>query len=398
MLRKTGYALVLLLAVLAGLVFNFREEVTRLAAVNTLFSPERIVRNFSHMDEMFLHAAVPLPGPVRALEGESAPLPTRLEGLDVADYLSQTATTSLLVLKDGRIAHESYRLGTRPDDLRISWSVAKSVLSLAVGAAVERGELDLGRTVDSYVPALADGAYAGVTVEQALRMSSGVSFDEVYLDFWSDINRMGRVLALGGSMDGFAAARSERARPAGTVRQYNSIDTHVVAMALRAATGRSLPAVVGETVLGPAGLEGPVHYVTDGEGTAFALGGLNMSTRDYARIGQLVLEGGRVGDRQVVAADWIARSTAASAPEPAAPDGFGYGYQWWVPEEAEGVVLGRGVYGQYLWIDRPRGVVIVKTAANRAFREPGALDRDVRFMDRLAASISAAPAGPRPGS
>ena len=382
MLERIGVALLVVVALLAGWAFTLREEATRLLAVNSLFAEERIVDNFSNMNAMFLHAPVRSEG-VRLFAGEAVPLPERVGGIDVETYLSGTATTSLLVLRDGRVVHEVYRLGTSPSDRRISWSMAKSVLSLAVGVAVRDGLVDLDRTVESYVPALAGSAYKGVTVRQALSMSSGVLFDEDYLDFWSDINRMGRTLALGGSMDAFAAARDERTREPGTVRQYNSIDTHVVAMVLRAATGRSLPDYLSEAVLQPAGVEDGGYYVTDGEGTAFALGGLNLTTRDYARIGLMVLR-----EDGPMPREWIAVSTSAVAPPPAEPDGFGYGYQWWMPDGTRGVTLARGVYGQYLWIDRPRGVVIVKTSADRGFREPGASARDMEFLEALAASVS----------
>lgn len=385
--RNAGYAIVLLIAASAGVLFAYREEVTRLYAATTLFDPDRIVTNFSNMDDLFLSVPIPLPGAARSLIGESRSLPPTLAGLDTAKYLSKTATTSLLVMRGSQIFHESYYLGTGPDDLRISWSMAKSVLSLVLGAAVKDAQIDLDLPVSSYVTELAESAYEGVTVRDALNMASGVAFDEDYLDFWSDINRMGRVLALGGSMDKFAAAVDERARGPGIARQYVSIDTHVLAMVLRAATGRSLPDLVGDRLLGPLGLEGPGYYLTDGDGVAFALGGLNLKTRDYARIGRMVLDKGFANGTQLIPVDWIEKSTIASAPSAVVPDGFDYGFQWWLPSDTDDVVLARGIYGQYLWIDRAQDVVIVKTAAHRGFRDPGASERDIRFMRSLAAAM-----------
>ncbi len=145
-------------------------------------------------------------------------------------------------------------------------------------------------------------------------MASGVAFNEDYLDFWSDINRMGRVLALGGSMDGFAAGQTGRRGPPGTAWEYVSIDTHVIGMVIRGATGRSIPDLMQERLFVPLGLDADPYYVTDGNDVAFVLGGLNMTTRDYARLGQLVEQNGEWQGRQVIPADWLAESTARSAP------------------------------------------------------------------------------------
>lgn len=371
-LKKIGLVLAVLVAAIAIAAGIYREELTRLMAVNTLFSEERIVGNFSNMNTMFESRPVPSGATSPPLPTQLQPLPETVTGrgltLNVEDTLAKTKTTSLLVMRDGKIIHEEYRLGTKADDQRISWSVAKSVLSLATGVAVERGLLDLDRAVETYEPSLVGSAYEGVSVRQVLQMSSGVRFNEDYFDFWSDINRMGRVLALGGSMDEFAAQVEERDREPGVARKYVSIDTHIAAMVLRAATGKALSQWVSETLFQPLGISQGAYYVTDGEGVAFALGGLNLKTRDYARIGQLVLNNGRVGAKSVVPASWIIESIAASAPAATQADGFGYGYQWWIPDGTSGVVVARGIYGQFIWIDRKTRTVVVKTSADRAFR------------------------------
>jgi CubicO group peptidase (beta-lactamase class C family) len=217
-------------------------------------------------------------------------------------------------------------------------------------------------------------------------MTSGVAFDEDYLDYHSDINRMGRVLALGGTMDGFAAGLEARAAPPGTRWKYVSIDTHALAMALRGATGQPLRALLSERIIAPLGLEAAPYYLVDGEGVAFALGGLNLTTRDYARFGLMVAQMGRFEGRQIVPAGWIAASTRPSAPTP--EGARRYGLHWWMPADArEGEVFAQGIYGQYLYIDRARGAVIVVTAADRGFREPGVGDANIAMLRRLAAAL-----------
>ncbi|WP_299588607.1 serine hydrolase [uncultured Tateyamaria sp.] len=356
--------------IIAALVVGFykREEITRLLAVNSLFDQDRIVSNFSNMDGAFLHREIPKgAGPVSPLP-EGAPM---LMPDAYAQWVTDRSVTSTLVLKDGQIVHEAYYLGTTPDDRRISWSVAKSYLSALFGILVDEGAIpSLDAPVTDYVPTLKGGAYDGATILDVLQMSSGITFDEDYLDYDSDINRMGRVIALGGKMDDFATGLTERFAAPGSEWKYTSIDTHIVGMVARAATGRDVPDLMAEKLIAPLGLEQPPYYLTDGVGVAFVLGGLNITTRDYARFGQMILQNGMWQGQQIVPADWVAASTAPTARTK--PGKIGYGYQWWIPVGAgPGEFMGRGIYGQYLYVDQQAGVVIVSTAADRQFREEG---------------------------
>jgi len=377
--------IVLMLALAAVVVGVWkREEIQRLLAVNSLFSEEKIVHNFSHMDQAFL--TVPLPrgdGPTWELPyGPAYDLP---EGGQ--NWIEERAVTSLLVMQDGQIRFEEYYLGTGPDDRRISWSMAKSYLSALFGIVMNEGAItSLDDPVVKYAPKLKGSAYEPATIRNVLNMASGVTFDEDYLDPNSDINRMGRVVALGGELDDFAASLKDSFAAPGEVWQYVSIDTHVVGMVIRGATGRSIPDLLTEKIVQPLGLERDGYYVTDGAGVAFVLGGLNFTTRDYARFGQMILQNGLRDGRQIVPADWIAESTWPSAPTE--PGKIGYGYQWWIPVGAhEGEFLARGVYGQYMYFDQPRGVLIVATGADRKFREPGVNEQNIEMFRNIAQSL-----------
>jgi CubicO group peptidase (beta-lactamase class C family) len=288
------------------------------------------------------------------------------------------------MLQNGKLRHESYYKDTTAEDRRISWSVAKSFISVLMGIALDEGAIDsIDDPVTKYAPSLMDSAYAGASIEDVLLMSSGVTFDEDYLDPSSDINKMGRVLALGRSMDAFTADLTETFQPAGSAWQYVSIDTHVLGMVLRGATGKSIPALLSEKVVASLGLEAAPYYVTDGYGTAFVLGGLNMRTRDYARFGQMVLQDGKHNGRQIVPADWLRQSTAPLAETKAGA--IQYGYQWWIPADAqEGEFMARGIYGQYIYINRNTQTVIALNGAHRGFREEGVFDRNMAVLRQLA--------------
>ncbi len=361
---------ILVLLVIAAVAVGIwkREEITRLLAVNSLFSEERIVGNFSNMNKAFLTREVNRgSGPVSEIpQGEAMKLPAETEA-----WIRDRSVTALVVLKDGALRHESYHLGTSAEDRRISWSVAKSFLSALYGIIAAEGKIaSLDDPVTQYAPGLKGTAYDGATVRNVLNMASGVEFDEDYLDYDSDINRMGREIALGGTMDGFTRALKDKFVTPGKQWQYVSIDTHVIGMVIRGATGRDIPDLLSEKVIAPLGLEATPYYVTDGEGVAFVLGGLNLRTRDYARFGQMFVDGGRYAGKQVVPEDWVTASTQPSAPTE--PGKIGYGFQWWIPIGAtEGEYLARGVYGQYIYVNQPAGVVIASNAADRQFREPG---------------------------
>ncbi len=380
-MRRILKFLALLVLILAVAAVWKRQEITRLLAVNSLFAPEKIVQNFSHMDQLFLHrelsrgdgAISPLPA------GTPVPLTPAAQ-----DWIKARSVTAIVSLKAGQVVQEQYFLGTGPEDKRISWSVAKSFLASLFGIIEAEGAIgSLDDQVTKYAPALAGSAYDGATIRDVLTMSSGVAFNEDYLDFWSDINKMGRVLALGGSMDGFAAGLKTRDTAPGSHWHYVSIDTHVIGMVIRGATGKSIPELMETKLIGPMGFEAAPYYITDGLGVAFVLGGLNLTTRDYARFGQMVLQKGEWQGKQVVPADWIAASTS-----PQAKDGSAYGFQWWIPPNAApGEVMAQGIYGQYIYINPGLGVVIAVNSADRGFEEPGVYDGNIAMLRAIAAGL-----------
>jgi len=367
---------VLFALVLAAIVVGVwkRDEISRLLAVNSLFSEDKIVFNFSNMDQAFLSTPVPRGnGPTAELTyGPEFTLPSKVD-----DWIAARDVTALVILKDGQIVYESYFKGTDPEDRRVSWSVAKSYLSALLGILLDEGQIaSLDDQVTQYAPSLVGTAYEGATIRNVLNMASGVTFDEDYLDKGSDINRMGRVIALGGELDEFTASLKQTFAEPGTQWQYVSIDTHVISMVIRGATGRSIPDLLSEKIVAPMGLEYDPYYLTDGSGVAFVLGGLNLTTRDYARMGQMFLQDGFYNGKQIVPADWVAASTVPSAPT--APGAIGYGYQWWIPQSGNaGEFMARGVYGQYIYIDRAAGVVIATNSADRSFRDAGVSEQNI---------------------
>ena len=383
LMRRILQALGLVLLIAAAAARWKREEIGRLLAVNSLCEADNIVQNFSHMDHLFLTR------PLSRGEGPVSPLPTGPViplSPEAEQWIKDRSVTALVALKNGQLVQESYYLGTGPDDLRISWSVAKSFLAALFGVIEAEGAIgSLDDPVLKYAPLLAGSAYDGATIRDVLTMSSGVAFNEDYLDFNSDINKMGRVLALGGSMDGFAAGLKARAAEPGARWHYVSIDTHVIGMVIRGATGKDIPELLESRILHSMGLEAAPYYLTDGEGVSFVLGGLNLTTRDYARFGQMVLQGGKWQGMQVVPEAWVVAMTS-----PQAKDGSAYGFQWWIPPDAApGEVMAQGIYGQYIYINPGLGVVIAVNSADRGFEEPGVDQGNIAMLRAIAAGLGA---------
>jgi CubicO group peptidase (beta-lactamase class C family) len=362
----------------ASLAFLKREEITRLMAVNTLFAPDKITKNFTHMDKLFLIRNLSRgDGPVTPLPaGPPLALPPA-----VAEWIRARNITALVVLRHGKLVHESYHLGTSRTDLRISWSMAKSFLSALFGTVLAEGKIgSLDDQVTKYAPELIGSAYDGVSIRHLLNMTTGVAFNEDFQDYTSDINRMGRALALGGSMDAFAASLKTRDAAPGTKWRYVSIDTHVLGM-VKGATGRDPADLIEARIIEPLGLEAAPYYLTDGDGTAFVLGGLNLISRDYARFGQMILQKGQWQGRQIVPADWIAAATAASA-----PGGVEYGYQWSTIAGGHGDFMAQGIYGQYMYISPRYDTVIVVNASDRGFEDTGVGDSNITMLQTIAAT------------
>ncbi|MBL4801002.1 MAG: serine hydrolase [Emcibacter sp.] len=372
LLRITGATLFFALVVFAGVVVFNHEQASRLYGTMTLFQKENILHNFSHMDEIFLSKPIKRDGPVFNFGQAPHDLPEnfiyRGETVSTDEFLQRRATTALLVIKDDDINYEKYYQGTTGQDLRISWSMAKSFTVTLFGIAVEKGLIDINAPVEKYLPEMKGSGYEGVPVRDVLQMSSGVLWNEDYADFYSDINRMGRILAIGGSLDDFTTTLTRETK-SGQKFHYVSMDTHIISMIARRVTGKSLIAQVEEHIWSKIGMEADAYWITDSNDAEFALGGLNVRTRDFARFGRLYLNQGNWNGEQIVPKSWITAATsAASAHNTPGPDKFGYGYQWWLaPDARPGEFFAVGVYGQFIYINQPENIIIVKNATDLDF-------------------------------
>jgi len=344
----------------------------------TLFAEANRVENFRSMDQVFPARTVARSGPVWEFDRNPLPLPATYayagEERDLAAFLDRTVTTGLLVVHQGAITHEEYRLGADETSPFTSWSVAKSAISALIGIALEEGHIASPRDlIGAYVAELDGTAYGAVPIEDALTMSSGIAFDEDYERLTSDINMLFvRAMAMGQPQVEMLAGL-ESVRAPGTFNDYVSSDTMALGLVLERATGMPVAEYLETRLWGPMGAEADAFWSTDRQGQEFALCCLNATLRDYARFGRLYLEGGAREGRQIVPADWVAASVRPEAPHlqpgdnPASSWTFGYGYKWWIPQDPQGDFLAIGVWGQYIYIDPAREIIIVKTSVDPDF-------------------------------
>ena len=360
---------------------------------------------FQHVSELVPSAVVSRgDGPVLPLVAapeDLAEIP--LDGVGSTSTLGafqqETYTDGFLVLKDGRILCEQYFNGMQPASRHLLMSVSKSLCGVLAGGLVESGAVDLGASVSTYVPELWDSAYGDATVSQLLDMTASLEYDEDYADPDSEVQAHDRAAGwrprrIDDPENSYLFLRGLRRRERhGSSFQYCSATTDALAWVFERATGRRYADLLAEGLWSRIGAEHDAFVTVDEAGFACANGGVSVSMRDLARFGYLVLNGGSVAAHRACSPAWVARIRAGADPQLMRATDFGREYpegsyrtQWWITGDESSAFEGRGIYGQFLWIDPTAGVVIVKLSTLPKALEPGV----TRDHHRAFASVAAA--------
>lgn len=328
------------------------------------------VKTFRNIDRLFPTRVVPRSPQPRLLAVDAAPFPElrfadRDSQYTLDRFLELNRITAVLVLKDGRIRLERYLHGNSPRTRWMSMSVAKSITSTLIGAAIHDGRLSLTDPVTKHVPALAGSAYDGATVRDVLMMASGVRWNETYTDPRSDRRRLleAQISQRPGSAIEVMRALPRAAEP-GTKNNYNTGETQVAGEILRSAVGKPLATYLAEKIWsGPAGMEADANWWLDSpDGVEIGGSGFSATLRDYARFGQFILDDGVVDGRRVLPEGWVAEATSGKTLKGGAPLDF-YGYLWWPGMSADAkrdrAFSADGIYGQHIYVNPAARVVIV---------------------------------------
>ena len=337
-------------------------------------SPALAITTFRNIDRLFptrtvAHGSTPYPlaastMPLLDLTFTASGMPRTL-----SEYVELNRVSGLLVLKNGRIALERYAYGNGPRTRWMSMSVAKSITSTLVGAAIRDGAIgSLSDPVTRYVPRLAGSAYDGVTVRNVLMMSSGVRWNETYTDPRSDRRRL--LEAQIAQRPGAAVELMRtlpRAVPPGTANNYSTGETQIAGEVVRGAVGKSLSEYLSEKIWRPFGMETDASWWLDSpDGHEIGGSGFSATLRDYGRFGLFVLNDGVINGESILPPGWIHDATTPKTLVGGAA--LQYGYMWWPSAAAPGSVndgafSADGIFGQYIYINPREHVVIVQWSA-----------------------------------
>lgn len=273
-------------------------------------------------------------------------------------------THAFLAIQRGRLVVEAYGEGYGPDQTYPSWSMAKSILQALIGIAVAQDRMDVN--APAAMPQWPHGdPRSAITVDQLLRMASGLAFDENYVD--GDISDTIAMLFGDGRADTAAYAASKPLVHApDTVFNYSSGTSNILSFVLSRALGGGTPlsraafeAFMREALFAPIGITSAIPKF-DGAGTWIGSSYCFMTARDFARFGLLYLRGGRWREQQVLPREWVDYARTQSR-VPTGPDEWqGYGAHWWLGIAGPGSFSANGYGGQYIVIVPEKDLILVR--------------------------------------
>jgi CubicO group peptidase (beta-lactamase class C family) len=275
-------------------------------------------------------------------------------------------TVAFVVICNDSIRQESYWSGYGPKSLSNSFSMAKTVVSMLVGAALKEGKIkSVDQPVGDFLPEFREGDKARITVRHLLIMSSGLSWEESY----SNPLSMTTEAYYGEDLKTLLIGQKVLAPP-GREFLYLSGNSQLLAFVLEAATGQNLSTYAAEKLWKPLGAEQPAEWSLDKkDGVEKAYCCLFSNARDFARLGQLYLKNGIWKGDTLVPTDYVKaslRPTELRSTLTGAKGDF-YGYAWWLVPDYKGhkIFYARGILGQYIIVIPDKKLVIVRLGEKR---------------------------------
>ncbi len=334
-----------------------------------------MVGTYSHYDQIWpFHrvAKAAEPSPLRRAPQEIQ-LSYMFRGTShsLDDYLARHPVTGLLIARDDTILFEHYQYGRTDADRLLSQSMAKTVVSMLIGIAIQEGRIhSVDDTAATYVPELAGTAFGETTLRALLHMASGVAFREDYDDPTADNVRLARALFNQSGYDTVHAVAMFNTRevPQDTHFNYGGVQTVVLGLVLTRAVGMSAAAYLQSRIWQKMGAEADATWTVDTSGQEVASCCFSAVLRDWARLGLLLAHDGAAGGRQIIPAAWLQAATTEPADSPFAPRRatpyFGYGYQVWLFPGPRRQFAFLGIHGQSIFVDPSSRLVMVRTAVN----------------------------------
>lgn len=322
------------------------------------------------------------PGHIAKASKRPLPLPPGAPlAFDAAAHVTAHNVAGLIVLQDGRVRLERYARDHSRERRYTSFSVAKSLTSTLVGAALKDGLIkSVSDPLTRYLPELRGSGYDGVTVEKVLTMTSGVRWNENYADPNSDVVRMYSTAPPTGVDPTIAYLQTLPSEAApGTKWRYKTGETNLIGVLVTRVTGKSLADYASEKIWRPFGMESDLFWMMDPSGQDIGGCCLSASLRDYARLGLFALGGGK----GVVPQGWFAKAATRQSGTPAR----GYGYQWWT--NADGSYQAQGIFGQMIYVDPARRLVVAVSSSWPAPYTPTLHKERADFIQQINAAVDA---------
>lgn len=294
------------------------------------------------------------------------------------ESLATNFTDGIVVLHHGKTVYEKFSGCLSPTNRHAAMSLTKSFVGLLGEMLVAEGQLEEERLVKDYIPELTESAFGDATVRQVLDMTTGLAYSEDYADPNAEVwqhaaagNPLPKPENYAGPRTYFEFLQTvQKEGEHGRSFGYKTINTDVLGWLISRVTGQSLTDVLSEKIWSKIGADIDAFFTVDSIGTPFAGGGLNAGLRDMARFGQMMLDDGKVGNRQIIP-EAVIRNIRAGGDRQAFADagyalleGWSYRSMWWITHNEHGAFMARGVHGQSLYIDPEADMVIARFASH----------------------------------
>jgi len=360
---------------------------------------------FQHVREIVPSADIPnAPGDVWKLVSEPKDFSSFAfehsgKPYSIDKFLGETDTDGLVILHRGKVILERYDNGMTSNTPHILMSVSKSLTAVVAGILIEQGKLDPEQEVVSVIPELKDSVYSDATVRHVLDMRVGLDFDEDYLATsgpiveyrkstnWNPLGPGERP----SDLRTFLAGLKQRSGPDGGPFHYVSTNTDLLGWILERASGIRFADLLSTLLWQPMGAQCSAYITVDRLGAPRCAGGICTTTMDLARVGQLIVQNGRRNDTPIIPAGWIEDMLGGGDPRAWAAGDlisyFGgrtmhYRSKWYVLRD-RGIALGLGVYGQNLFVDKAKEVVVAKVSSQAPPLDKNLIDLTFTFVEAM---------------
>lgn len=293
------------------------------------------------------------------------------------DKMAFYEPVAFLIIRDQKIIYEEYWDGFNEDSPSNSFSMAKGIVSLLIGAALDDGYIkSLDQKVGEFIEAYNESGKEEITIRYVLTMSSGLSWDEAYASLFSPTTES----YYGNDLRGLVKNLDMMEKP-GVRYYYRSIDTELLAMIVESATGRNVSDYCSEKFWKKMGAKHDALWSLDEkEGMEKAFCCFNSNARDFARWGQLILNKGKWNGNQLISEDYL--NEAITAADYLLDDDGNhvdyYGYQWWlINYDGYKIPYMRGVQGQYVFAIPGKNAVVVRLGHKRSDELIGPNRKDI---------------------